>query len=114
MRLSPLPFALIHDLYILAWMYVFLPIFIVFVLEVVVVNNKFISFVRHHNIVEVATLLDGLYCVLLVYIGVAEVYQYDLLGACAQILLAELGAIVKTKMPLWMAHAHIVVAEVVQ
>lgn len=69
---------------------------------------------RHSNIVKSATLLDGLYGVLLVYIGVAEVYQYDLLGACTQILFAELGAIVKTKMPLWMAHAHIVVCEVVQ
>lgn len=69
---------------------------------------------RHCHIVEVATLLDGRYCVCFVYIGMAEVYQYYLLRACAQILLAELGAIVKTKMPLWMAHAHIVVAEVVQ
>jgi hypothetical protein len=37
-----------------------------------------------------------------------------LLRACSKILLAELGAIVKAKMPLRMAHAHIVVREVVQ
>ena len=69
---------------------------------------------RHCHILEVATLLDGRYCISLVDIGVAEVNQYDLLCACAKILLAELHAIVKTKMPLWMAHAHVVVAEVVQ
>lgn len=69
---------------------------------------------RHSHIVKVATLLDGRYCVRFVYIGMAQMYQYDLLRACAKILLAELGTIVKTEMPLWMAHAHIVVCEVVQ
>jgi hypothetical protein len=85
-----------------------------YVLEIIVVYFKCVSFMSHCHILEVATLLYGRYCVCLVDIGVAEVYQYDLLCACAQILLAKLHAIVKTKMPLWMAHAHIVVAEVVQ
>ena len=68
----------------------------------------------HCNIVEVATLLDGRYCVCFVDVRVAQMYQYYLLCACAQIMLAELSAIVKSKMPLWMAHAHVVVAEVIQ
>ena len=59
-------------------------------------------------------LLYGRYCVLFVYISLAQMNQYDLLRACANVLLAELGAIFKPKMPLWMAHAHIVVCEVVQ
>lgn len=68
----------------------------------------------HGNILEVAVVFDGLDGVLLVDIGVAEMDEDYLLCACADILLAELGTVVKTKMPLWMAHAHIVVCEVVQ
>jgi len=55
----------------------------------------------HCNIIEVATLLDGLYCVCFIYIGVAQMNQYYLLRTCAQILLAELGTIVQSQVVLW-------------
>jgi hypothetical protein len=66
----------------------------VFVLEVVVFNNKFVSFVSHGNILEVAVVFDGLDGVLLVDIGVAEMDEDYLLCACADILFAELLALV--------------------
>ena len=68
----------------------------------------------HGNIVERHLHLHRFDGVVLVYVRAAHVDKDYLFEACRVVLFTELDAILKSKMPLWMAHAHIVVAEVVQ